>query len=61
MSLTSISVKNHISELKEMLGMVLRQHGHEIIISGIMVGISIAITASVTGSFNDALAGPRRR
>lgn len=61
MSLTSVSVRNQISEVKEMLGLGLREHRHQIIIGGIMLGISIAFTLAFTGNVMDAFAGSRRR
>lgn len=44
-----------------MLGFGLREHSHEIIISAIMVGISIALAFAVSGNLNDAVAYSRRR
>ncbi|HEX9317743.1 MAG TPA: hypothetical protein VF884_02290 [Nitrososphaeraceae archaeon] len=61
MSLTTVTVKNRISELGEMLRMEWREHNHEIIIGAIMAGVGIAITVAVTGNVNDAFAGSRRR
>ena len=61
MSIATLTVRNHISELKEILGMGFREHRHEIIISGIMVGISFALALAVSGNLSDAFAQSRRR
>ncbi|MEP6576204.1 MAG: hypothetical protein ABJB85_07245 [Nitrososphaerota archaeon] len=61
MSITTLSVRNRISEVRNMLGFGLREHSHEIIISAIMVGISIALAFAVSGNLNDAVAYSRRR
>lgn len=61
MSLATLTVKNRISEVMDMLGMGYREHSHEIIIGAIMVGISIALAFAVSGNLSDALAYSRRR
>lgn len=60
MSITTLSVRNQISGVRNMLGIGLREHGHEIIIGAIMVGVSIALAFAVTGNLNDAFARSRR-
>ncbi|MEP6576732.1 MAG: hypothetical protein ABJB85_09920 [Nitrososphaerota archaeon] len=61
MSITTLTVRNHFSEVREMLGMGFREHSHEIVVGAIMVGISIALALAVSGNLNDALAMSRRR
>jgi hypothetical protein len=61
MSITTLPVRNHISGVRNMLGIGLREHGHEIIIGAIMVGVSIALAFAITGDFGDALAKSRRQ
>ena len=61
MSIATIGFRNHISELREMLGMGFREHRHEIIISVIIVGISFGLALAVSGNLSDAFAQSRRR
>ena len=45
MSIATLNVRNHISEIRERLGIssYFREHSHEIIISVIMVGITLGL------------------
>jgi hypothetical protein len=61
MSITTLSVRNRISDVRNMLGIELREHSHEIIIGAIMVGVSITLAFAVTGNWNDAFARSRRQ
>lgn len=61
MSISSVVVKNNLSDLKERLGFELKVHSHEIIVGAIMTTLSIMIAVAVTGNLNEAVARSGRR
>lgn len=61
MSISSVVVKNNLSDLKERLGFELKVHRHEIIVGAIMTTLSFMIAVAVTGNLNEAVARSGRR
>jgi hypothetical protein len=60
MSISSMMLRNRISEVKEELRFRLKEHSHEIIVGAIMTVLSIAIVVAATGDLNQAFAGRNR-
>ncbi len=61
MSMSSILVRNLVSELRDTVQLKFKEHRHEIVIGTIMTFISMAIAIAATGDMTEVFAVHRGR